>query len=191
MTLIDQTETSAPLQALLDGRLLDFPDHLLDILPVGVYVCDRAGLLVRYNRAAAELWGCSQVGDGSSLLWLLSPYDLDGRHVPHANVPWPTSSQPARHYATGDRDRAAGWNARCGARDIEAIKADSGRRWGGQRLPRKAGATFRSASSAEADATQTNFCKPCRRRTRRRGWADYTTMRLPRSVGIPPATRHK
>lgn len=29
-----------PLQALLDERVLDAPDHLLDILPVGVYVCD-------------------------------------------------------------------------------------------------------------------------------------------------------
>jgi PAS domain-containing protein len=45
-----------PLQVLLDERILDVPDHLLDLLPVGVYVCDRAGLIVRYNRAAAELW---------------------------------------------------------------------------------------------------------------------------------------
>ena len=55
---------SPPLRVLLDERVLDVPDHLLDLLPVGVYVCDRAGLIVRYNRAAAELWGCSpKVGD--------------------------------------------------------------------------------------------------------------------------------
>ena len=46
-----------PLPVLLDERVLDLPDHLLDLLPVGVYVCDQAGLVVRYNRAAAELYG--------------------------------------------------------------------------------------------------------------------------------------
>lgn len=52
-----------PLQALLDERVLDAPDHLLDILPVGVYICDREGLIVRYNRAAAELWGIAIARD--------------------------------------------------------------------------------------------------------------------------------
>jgi PAS domain S-box-containing protein len=130
MTLIDQTETSAPLQALLDGRLLAFPDHLLDILPVGVYVCDGAGLLVRYNRAAAELWGCfPKVGDpavrycGSYRL-----YQLDGRHVPHAKCPM------ADVLATGEglRDQEIVIERADGTRvvalvNIEAIKADSGR----------------------------------------------------------------
>jgi PAS domain S-box-containing protein len=130
MTLIDQTETAAPLQALLDGRLLDLPDHLLDILPVGVYVCDAAGLLVRYNRAAAELWGCSpKVGDptvrycGSYRL-----YHLDGRSVPHAKCPM------AGVLATGEglRDQEIVIERPDGTRvvalvNIEAIKADSGR----------------------------------------------------------------
>jgi len=130
MTLIDQTEPSTPLQALLDRRLLDLPDHLFDILPVGVYVCDGAGLLVRYNRAAAELWGCSpMVGDptvrycGSFRL-----YDLDGRHVPHAKCPM------ADVLATGEglRDREIVIERPDGTRvvalvNIEAIKADSGR----------------------------------------------------------------
>jgi PAS domain S-box-containing protein len=77
------------LQALLDERVLDLPDRLLDLLPVGVYVCDQAGLIVRYNRAAAELWGCSpQLGDptvrycGSYRL-----YGLNGNLVPHAKCP--------------------------------------------------------------------------------------------------------
>jgi len=43
-------ETSLELQAFLDERILELPDRLLDLLPVGVYVCDRAGLIVRYNR---------------------------------------------------------------------------------------------------------------------------------------------
>ena len=74
---------------LLDERVLDVPDHLLDLLPVGVYVCDRAGLIVRYNRAAAELWGCSpKIGDptvrfcGSYRL-----YGLKGDPIPHAECP--------------------------------------------------------------------------------------------------------
>jgi PAS domain S-box-containing protein len=130
MTLIDQTEPSMPLQALLDRRLLDLPDHLFDILPIGVYVCDGAGLLVRYNRAAAELWGCSpKVGDpaarycGSYRL-----YDLHGRHVPHAKCPMADVLATAE----GLRDREIVIERPDGTRvvalvNIEAIKADSGR----------------------------------------------------------------
>src|SRR5450631_53665 len=77
------------LEVLLDERVLDVPDQLLDLLPVGVYVCDRAGLIVRYNRAAAELWGCSpKIGDptlrfcGSHRL-----YGLDGNIIPQAKCP--------------------------------------------------------------------------------------------------------
>src|SRR5450755_2616201 len=79
----------AALPVLLDERVLDVPDHLLDLLPVGVYVCDRAGLIVRYNRAASELWGCSpKIGDptvrfcGSYRL-----YGLNGDPIPHAKCP--------------------------------------------------------------------------------------------------------
>jgi hypothetical protein len=78
-----------PLPVLLDERVLDLPDHLLDLLPVGVYVCDQAGLVVRYNRAAAELWGYSpKIGDptvrfcGSYRL-----YGLNGDLIPHAKCP--------------------------------------------------------------------------------------------------------
>ncbi len=34
-------------------------DELIASLPIGVYTCDRAGVLVQYNRRAAELWGRS------------------------------------------------------------------------------------------------------------------------------------
>jgi len=88
-SLVDQIESATPLQALLDERVLDLPDHLLDLLPVGVYVCDQAGLIVRYNRMAAELWGHSpKIGDptvrycGSYQL-----YGMDGGYVPHAKCP--------------------------------------------------------------------------------------------------------
>jgi len=130
MRLIDQTGTATPLQALLDERVLDLPDRLLDLLPVGVYVCDRTGLIVRYNHAAANLWGCSpKIGDptlrfcGSYRL-----YHLDGGYVPHAKCPM------ADVLATGQglRDQEIVIERPDGTRivalvNIEAIKADSGR----------------------------------------------------------------
>jgi PAS domain S-box-containing protein len=129
-SLFDQIESATPLQALLDERVLNLPDRLLDILPVGVYVCDRAGLVVRYNRAAAELWGCSpKIGDptvrycGSYRL-----YGMDGGYVPHAKCPM------ADVIATGQglRDREIVVERPDGTRivalvNIEAIKDDFGR----------------------------------------------------------------
>jgi PAS domain-containing protein len=53
--LVSQIGRGTPLEELLDETVLDLPDRLLDLLPVGIYVCDPAGLIVRYNRAAAEL----------------------------------------------------------------------------------------------------------------------------------------
>jgi PAS domain S-box-containing protein len=59
------------------------------LLPVGVYVCDQAGLIIRYNRAAAELWGCSpRLGDPSvRYCGSYRLYGLDGNLVPHARCP--------------------------------------------------------------------------------------------------------
>ncbi len=123
-------DAAPQLQALLDERILDLPDRLLDLLPVGVYVCDQAGLIVRYNRVAAELWGCTpQLGDpavrycGSYRL-----YGLDGSLVPHAKCPM------ADVLATGDalRDQEIAIERPDGTRivalvNIEAIKDVSGR----------------------------------------------------------------
>ncbi len=71
------------------GHVLDLPDRILELLPAAVYVCDRDGLIVRYNRRATELWGrAPQVGDpaerfcGSHRL-----YRLDGGPLPHAECP--------------------------------------------------------------------------------------------------------
>jgi len=35
----------------------ELPGRLFEQLPFAVYVCDRGGLVLRYNRRAAELWG--------------------------------------------------------------------------------------------------------------------------------------
>src|SRR3546814_11114403 len=45
------------LRALLGEDAQDIESGLLDLLPVGVYICDRDGRVVDYNKAAAELWG--------------------------------------------------------------------------------------------------------------------------------------
>jgi PAS domain S-box-containing protein len=86
---VEPVQAEVPLDDLLDERALDIPDRLLDLLPVGIYFCDRDGLVLRYNRAAAELWGCSpKIGDpairycGSHRL-----YSVDGDYVPHAKCP--------------------------------------------------------------------------------------------------------
>src|ERR1700738_1144659 len=88
-SLVDQMESAIPWPVLLDERVLDLPDHLLDLLPIAVYVCDRGGLIVPYTRAAAELWGCSpKIGDptvrfcGSYRL-----YGMKGILIPHAKCP--------------------------------------------------------------------------------------------------------
>jgi PAS domain-containing protein len=36
---------------------LELEQAVLDALPVGVYLCDAGGLLLRVNRKAVELWG--------------------------------------------------------------------------------------------------------------------------------------
>lgn len=72
-----------------DQHDIDLPDRLLDLLPVAVYVCDQAGMILRYNRRAAEFWGrAPRLGDpaerfcGSYRL-----YRLDGGPLPHAECP--------------------------------------------------------------------------------------------------------
>ncbi len=129
-SFVDQMESATPLPVLLDERVLDLPDRLLDLLPVGVYVCDQDGLILRYNRAAAELWGWSpKIGDptvrfcGSFRL-----YGVKGVLIPHAKCPM------ADVLATGQgqRDQEIIIERPDGARvvalvNIEAIKDSSGR----------------------------------------------------------------
>ena len=42
-----------------DEQPFELPARLFEQLPFAVYVCDRDGLVLRYNRRAAELWGRS------------------------------------------------------------------------------------------------------------------------------------
>ena len=129
-SFVDQMESATPLPVLLDERVLDLPDRLLDLLPVGVYVCDHAGLIVRYNRAAADLWGWSpKVGDptvrfcGSFRL-----YGVKGVLIPHPKCPMADVLTTGR----GLRDQEIVIERPDGTRiialvNMEAIKESSGR----------------------------------------------------------------
>ena len=138
--LADERESSAPIEFFLDQRIFDLPDRLLDLLPIGVYVCDQDGLIVRYNRAAAELWGCSpNIGD-PTVRYCSSYrlYGMDGEYLPHVKCPM------ADVLATGKglRDQEVAIERPDGARivalvNIDAIKDDSGRVIGAVNVFRK------------------------------------------------------
>ena len=89
MTNLAIQNPAAPVEVFLYQRILDLPDRLLDLLPIGLYVCDRDGLVVRYNRAAAELWGWSpNIGDPSvRYCGSYRLYSVDGDYSPHAKCP--------------------------------------------------------------------------------------------------------
>jgi PAS domain-containing protein len=40
-----------------EEQVFKLPARLFEHLPFAVYICDRDGLVLRYNRRAAELWG--------------------------------------------------------------------------------------------------------------------------------------
>src|ERR1700751_2807295 len=47
-----------------EEEAFELPARLFEQLPFAVYVCNRDGLVLRYNRRAAELWGRSpKLGD--------------------------------------------------------------------------------------------------------------------------------
>lgn len=48
---------SAPIISLAIRQAFQSPDGLLDRLPIGICTCDRDGVIIQYNRRAAELWG--------------------------------------------------------------------------------------------------------------------------------------
>jgi PAS domain S-box-containing protein len=72
-----------------DGQIFELPALLFEQLPFGIYVCDRDGLLVRYNRRAAELWGRSpNIGDCSErFCGSYRMFRPDGSPLPHDECP--------------------------------------------------------------------------------------------------------
>ncbi|MGF6425350.1 HWE histidine kinase domain-containing protein [Bradyrhizobium sp. Pha-3] len=115
---------------LRDGeRGLALPGRLFEQLPFAVYVCDRDGLVLRYNRRAAELWGRSpKLGDpnerycGSYRMFrpdgsLLSHHQCPMAEVLHTGV---SVRQQEVHIERPDGSRGIALV------DIEAIKDGGG-----------------------------------------------------------------
>ena len=65
------------------------PGRLFEQLPFAVYVCDRDGLVLRYNRRAAELWGRSpKLGDPNErFCGSYRMFHPDGSLLPHHQCP--------------------------------------------------------------------------------------------------------
>jgi PAS domain S-box-containing protein len=84
------TEAAIPAVVLHDdGAVFELPAQLFDQVPFAIYICDSDGLVLRYNRRAAELWGRSpKLGDpnerfcGSHRM-----YCPDGSPLPHHECP--------------------------------------------------------------------------------------------------------
>ena len=64
-------------------------DGLLESLPIAVYVCDTNGLIIQYNRKAAELWGRAPAPGDTDERFCGSyrMFFVDGRLLPHAEGP--------------------------------------------------------------------------------------------------------
>jgi PAS domain S-box-containing protein len=72
-----------------DEQLFELPVRLFEQLPFAVYVCDRNGLVLRYNRRAAELWGRTpKLGDPNErFCGSYQMFHPDGSLLPHHQCP--------------------------------------------------------------------------------------------------------
>ena len=72
-----------------EEQAFELPARLFEQLPFAVYVCDRDGLVLRYNRRAAELWGRSpELGDPNErYCGSYRMYRADGSLLPHDQCP--------------------------------------------------------------------------------------------------------
>ena len=92
----------------------EWGDQLLDALPVGICICDREGMLVRYNQRAAELWGRAPTltVEQHRYCGAFRVYRPDGEPIPTDEVP---VVEGAPHRPAGrrsrDHDRAPGRHA--------------------------------------------------------------------------------
>jgi PAS domain S-box-containing protein len=72
-----------------EGQTFELPAQLFEQLPFAMYVCDRDGLVRRYNRRAAELWGRSpELGDPDErFCGSYRMFRPDGSPLPHHQCP--------------------------------------------------------------------------------------------------------
>src|SRR5665213_701007 len=91
MTMPRSIATPAPAPAGPDAFFGAAPaaQALLDLLPVGIYTCDRYGRIESFNRRAAALWGREPKLRDPAELFCGSHqiYRLDGVAVPRAEIP--------------------------------------------------------------------------------------------------------
>jgi PAS domain S-box-containing protein len=73
----------------VEEQAFELPARLFEQLPFAVYVCDRDGLVLRYNRRAAELWGRSpKLGDPNErFCGSYRMFRPDGSLLPHHQCP--------------------------------------------------------------------------------------------------------
>jgi len=97
MATLDSTRLSSVVRSLAE----ELDDSLvLESLPVGVYACDAEGSIVRYNRAAAALWG-REPKPGEPDERFCGSYrllDLGGTHIPAAACPMAIALATGRSY---------------------------------------------------------------------------------------------
>jgi PAS domain S-box-containing protein len=72
-----------------EEQAFELPGRLFEQLPFAVYVCNRDGLVLRYNRRAAELWGRSpKPGDPDErFCGSYRMFRPDGSRLPHHECP--------------------------------------------------------------------------------------------------------
>jgi hypothetical protein len=72
-----------------DGHVFELPARLFEQLPFAIYICDQDGLVLRYNRRAAELWGrLPELGDPNErFCGSYRMYRADGSLLPHDQCP--------------------------------------------------------------------------------------------------------
>ena len=72
-----------------NGHVFELPARLFEQVPFAIYICDRDGLVLRYNRRAAELWGRSpKLRDPDErFCGSYRMYRADGSLLPHHQCP--------------------------------------------------------------------------------------------------------
>lgn len=88
--LTDFSKVNLTVDVALDGDDDCFKDHyLLDILPVGAYICDRKGAIRKYNQKAAELWGWTHeaLQEETHFCGAYRLYTAEGIYIPHHKSP--------------------------------------------------------------------------------------------------------
>src|SRR6266851_284920 len=76
--------------------------HLVELMPVAVYVCDTSGKIQSYNNRAVELWGREPKSGDTAQFYCgsLRLYSPDGKFVPHEESKMAEVLRPESRLAT-------------------------------------------------------------------------------------------